>query len=80
MAKLHELLTEEEKNILSRNFSFNYDGAKDVTELTVRELAGMGLELIRTEYNWGMMPSCVISAEAINILTKRAKEKKISIY
>ncbi len=81
MAKLFELLTENEKQKLS---AIKYYGAcietgTDIKGMTVEQLSNIAFILIETEYN-GKVPECVLSAEAINILTKRAIERGVGIF
>lgn len=81
MAKLFELLTENEKQKLS---DMKYYGAyistgTDIKEMALEQLRNIAFILIETEYN-GKVPECVLSAEAINILTKRAMDRRVSIF
>lgn len=80
MAILSELLHENEidqvkkhpenmGNVLSIEFN----------KLTVEQLSNIAFMLIRTEYK-NHMPKCILSAEAINILTERAQERNINLF
>lgn len=79
MATLRQLLTEREESVLSNNPCIYIDLNKNFKELTIQDLFNISLELIRTEYPF-KMPSCILSAEAINILTQRAKDKNIGLF
>lgn len=81
MAKLHELLTENENKKLSaiKYYGACVDTATDIKEMTVEQLSNIAFILIETEHN-GKVPECVLSAEAINILTKRAIERGVGIF
>lgn len=75
MAKLFELLTESENKQLGSSIEPN----TEIKDMTVEQLSNIAFVLIETEYN-GNVPECVLSAEAINILTKRAKERNVDIF
>ena len=81
MAKLFELLTENEIQKLSaiKYYGACIDIGTDIKKMTVEQLSNIAFILIKTEYN-GKVPECVLSAEAINILTKRAIEQNIGIF
>jgi len=79
MAKLFELLTESEKRKLSTVKYNSICIETDVKKMTVSQLSDIAFILIETEYN-KKAPECVLSAEAINILTKRAIESNIGIF
>ena len=81
MAKLSELLREDEHQELKRISSYGttIDINKEIKELNVAELSRISLMLIESEYN-GVVPDCILSAEAIKILTQRAKEKRVAIF
>lgn len=75
MAKLSELLFDFEINEVATYFN----SETGVSELTVLQCNNIALILIKTEYD-GEMPECVLSAETINILTKRAVARGIPIF
>jgi hypothetical protein len=81
IANLSKLLTKSEIEKIENTVFFGgkIDLYKEIKFLTIEDLSRIGLTLIETEYN-GSVPQCVISAEAINILTKRAKEKELGIF
>ena len=81
MAKLFELLTENEQGKLSaiKYYGACIDTGIDIKEMTVEQLSNIAFILIETEYNC-KVPECVLSAEAINILTKRAIERGVGIF
>lgn len=74
-----ELLTPEEFDTLKKHPTYDFEFAIHVRDLTVRQLSNMALTLIQTERGDGPLPEMVLSAEAINILTKRAIEKNLPI-
>lgn len=83
-AQLHELLSDEEITEIERtvkssddiNFITRYH---DVKLLTVKQLSDISLILFRTEYPM-RVPPCILSAECIHILVRRAEKKKIGIF
>lgn len=81
MAKLFELLTENEQKKLSaiKYYGACIDTGIYIKEMTVEQLSNIAFILIETEHN-GKVPECVLSAEAINILTKRAIERSLEIF
>ena len=81
MAKLFELLTENEKQKLSaiKYYDTCIETGTEIKEMTVEQLSNIAFILIETEYN-GKVPECVLSAEAIKILTKRAIERSVGIF
>ena len=78
MAKLFELLTENEIKKL-KNYGACIETGTDIKEMTVEQLSNIAFILIETEYN-GKVPECVLSAEAITILTNRAIERSFGIF
>ena len=81
MATLISLLTDSEKDKVN---SIEFYGAPIDTlinfkDITIDELSRLAFILIETEYG-GKVPECVLSAEAINILTNRAIERNIKLY
>lgn len=79
MAKLFELLTESEKLSCIKYGGASINIELDIRQMTVEQLGSIAFMLIETEYN-GKVPKCVLSAEAINILTKRAIERNVGIF
>lgn len=76
MTKLFELLTDSEKEKLSATFYKSLvETDIEVEKMTVEQLSSIAFILIETEYK-DKCPNCVLSAEAINILTKRAIQIK----
>lgn len=81
MAKLHQLLSEPEKKKLS-NIKFlgaSINTETEVKQMTIEQLSNISFILIETEYN-GKAPECILSAEAISILTRRAIKRNIEIF
>ena len=87
MIKLIELLAKEEIykiKIKYKNTKISYShsyGLLDfnLKDLTFYDLTQISMILIRTK-NKELMPKCVLGAEAINILTKRAIKLGLSIF
>jgi hypothetical protein len=79
MAKLSELLTENEnKELIGAKLYVGYS-EMEVKDLTIQQLSNIAFILMRTEYG-EKAPKCFISAEAINILTRRAIKLKSFIF
>lgn len=72
MKKLSELLTDIEKEKIKTSAYHRgiIDVNKNMVDLTINELSNISIILIETEYG-DKMPECILSAEAIKILTKR---------
>lgn len=81
MAKLYQLLTENEKKKLSavKFLDTPISTEIDIKSLSIEQLSQLSFILIETEHN-GKIPECVLSAEAINILTRRAIKQNIAIF
>lgn len=75
MAKLFELLTDKE----IKELKFTIDTSIEVKSMTIEQAKDIALSLIKTEYN-DMCPKCFLSAEAMNILSKRAVDRDIPIF
>lgn len=81
MAKLIELLiTKEIDQIIVTKDTIlrGIDMDKDVGDLTINDLNALSFLLIRTEYG-DVMPKCILGAEAITILTRRAEARHLFI-
>lgn len=81
MAKLIELLTTKEIDqiiVTKDSILRGIDMDKDAGDLTINELNALSFLLIRTEYG-SIMPKCILGAEAITILTRRAKARHLFI-
>lgn len=81
MVELHELLTDTEKEKLSsiRLHGTAFDTSIEVKYMTIEQLNDIAFVILASEYE-GKVPECVLSSEVINILTKRAIKKKLSIF
>jgi hypothetical protein len=79
MIQLGKLLTDEEKNKVFIFLKGNETLIKPVTEITIGELKNLGLILIPLQHHKNM-PKINLTAEAIIILTNRAKEINVSIF
>jgi hypothetical protein len=79
MIQLGKLLTDEEKNKVFIFLKGNETLIKHVTEITINELKNLGLILIPLQHHKNM-PKINLTAEAIIILTNRAKEINVSIF
>jgi len=77
-ATLRQLLTNDELNKLAYS-GFNFAWDMELCNVSMNVLTDIAIMLIRTEYG-DVMPSCVLSAKAIEILTHRAIEKKLEIF
>lgn len=81
MAQLYELLKESE---LLEIRLVKYSGGcidvyQEIKDITIEDLSRLSFMLIKTEYN-SIVPNCVLAAESINILTKRAVELNIPMF
>lgn len=80
MTTLFELLTPEEvAQVTNQKHGFMPDVLKEFQELTIKELSAIGLLLIGTKYG-NKVPRVIIPAEAIVILTNRARKSGKSLY
>lgn len=86
MAKLFDLLTEEEKDTLKKIkwLCPNAYSETEVKNLTWEQLFNISFMLIKTEYGKKelkiMQLNCILSSESIKILTDRAIKKNIAIF
>lgn len=76
---LNDLITIDERYLICRGFIEKDFFLTPVRNMTVAQLSSIALVLIQTERGDGPLPEMVLSAEAINILTKRAIEKNLPI-
>lgn len=83
MAKLHELLTESEGQQISElKTQGNCPPVHlntEVKHLTVEQLSKIAFILIETEHG-DKLHKCILSAEAVTILTRRAIKIGIGIF
>lgn len=79
-AKLKDLLSDNEFSNLSPTMRYFADSGILVKELTLLQLNSIAFVLMETENIENIDQSLPLANEAINILTKRAVEKDISIF
>lgn len=81
MALLIDLLTEreiEDIKYLKKN-NVGLEVSTEFNKITIQQLSDIAFVLMKTKYK-NYVPNCVITAEAINILTERAQERNINLF
>ena len=79
MAKLSELLTEDEISQIKKQSWLNVDVDTDFADLTIRQISDIASIVIATK-NFGRVRNCVLGAEAIKILTLRSITLNVPLF
>lgn len=82
MAKLCDLLTKDEliKIKEGNDIFFDINPEIDFRHMSIQQLSDIAFILIKTEYEYDLVPECVLSAKAIEILTNRAIDRRQAIF
>ena len=79
MAKLSELLTEEELHQVKTQSWRNVDVDTEFADLTIRQISDIATIVLGIR-NFGKARNCVLGAEAIKALTLRSITLNVSLF